>query len=165
VIEMKTNQSPVVIDKTAPRETTLPSSPSFSFPVGYHDRHADISINVQLNRFYNWVGDDSMLTEMRETLGGVTDYPTFTKLVLDLGEKALARHELQIGPGASSSRMMPGDGTIVVVPLPGHIPGHQGMFLKLGRRRVFLLGDAADILEAAERGLPKSAPIRTNTDF
>jgi N-acyl homoserine lactone hydrolase len=58
-----------------------------------------------------------------------------------------------------------GDGTIVVVPLPGHTPGHQGVFLKLGRRRVFLIGDAADILEAAERGLPKSAPIRTNTDF
>jgi pimeloyl-ACP methyl ester carboxylesterase len=100
VIEMKTNPSPVVIHKTAPRETTPPSSPSFSFPVGYHDLHPDISINFQLNRFYNWVGDDSMLTEMRETLGGVkdaTDYPMFTRLVLDLGEKALARHEVLKG--------------------------------------------------------------------
>jgi pimeloyl-ACP methyl ester carboxylesterase len=100
VIEMKTNPSPVVIDKTAPRETTPPRSPSFSFPVGYYDLHPDVSINFQLNRFYNWVGDDSMLTEMRETLSGVkeaTDYPTFTRLVLDLGEKALARHEVLKG--------------------------------------------------------------------
>jgi pimeloyl-ACP methyl ester carboxylesterase len=100
VIEMKANPRPVVIDKTVPRETTRPSSPSFSFPVGYHDLHPDISINFQLNRFYNWVGDNSMLTEMRDTLGGVkeaTDYPTFTRLVLDLGEKALARHEVRKG--------------------------------------------------------------------
>jgi hypothetical protein len=41
-----------------------------------------------------------MLTEMGETLGGVkdaTDYPMFTRLVLDLGEKALARHEVLKG--------------------------------------------------------------------
>jgi hypothetical protein len=38
-----------------------------------------------------------MLTEMREGLAGVNDYPTFTKIVLDLGEKALARHEVLKG--------------------------------------------------------------------
>src|SRR3984885_2536622 len=97
VIEMKTNPSPVVIDKTAARETTPPSSPSFSFPVGYHDLHPDISINFQLNRFYGWVGDDRMLAEMREAVAGVNDYPTFTKIVLDLGEKALARCEILKG--------------------------------------------------------------------
>ena len=100
VIERETNPSPLVIDKIAPRETTAPGSPSFCFPIGYHDLHPDVSINFQLNRFYNWVGDDSMLTEMRETLAGVkeaTDYPVFTRLVLDLGEKALARHEVLKG--------------------------------------------------------------------
>ena len=45
-------------------------SASNSFPVGYHDLHPDISINFQLNRFYGWVGDDSMLTEMREAAAG-----------------------------------------------------------------------------------------------
>ena len=59
--------------------------------------HPDISINFQLNRFYGWVGDDSMLTEMREAVASVNDYPTFTKIVLDLGEKALARHEVLKG--------------------------------------------------------------------
>ena len=58
---------------------TAPASPAISFPVGYHDLHPDISINFQLNRFYGWVGDDSMLTEMREAaagLAGVQDYPS-----------------------------------------------------------------------------------------
>jgi pimeloyl-ACP methyl ester carboxylesterase len=68
-------------------------SPTISFPVGYHDLHPNISINFQLNRFYGWVGDSSMLTEMREATAGANDYPTFTKIILDLGEKAIARHE------------------------------------------------------------------------
>jgi hypothetical protein len=59
--------------------------------------HPDISVNFQLNRFYGWVGDESMLTETRGALAGVNDYPTFTKIVLDLGEKALARHEVRQG--------------------------------------------------------------------
>jgi pimeloyl-ACP methyl ester carboxylesterase len=72
------------------------ASSTISFPVGYHDLHPDISINFQLNRFYGWVGDDSMLTEMREAaagLAGVQDYPAFTKTFLELGDKALTRHE------------------------------------------------------------------------
>src|ERR1700683_488290 len=76
---------------------TAPAGPASSFPVGYHDLHPDISINFQLNRFDGWVGDDSMLTEMRDAVAGVNDYPTFTKIVLGLGEKALAGHEVLKG--------------------------------------------------------------------
>ena len=97
VPEVKTNPSPAVIDTTTAWKLTPSTSPSFSFPIGYYDLHPDISINFQLNRFYGWVGDDSLLTEMREALAGVNDYPTFTKVVLDLGEKALARHEVLKG--------------------------------------------------------------------
>jgi N-acyl homoserine lactone hydrolase len=50
-------------------------------------------------------------------------------------------------------------------PFPATPQGSQGMFLKLGQRRVFLIGDAAATLEAAERGLPKGPAIRTATDF
>src|ERR1035441_3784790 len=95
VTEVKTNPSPAVITKTTAWKLTPSTSPSFSFPVGYHDLHPDISINFQLNRFYGWVGDDSMLTEMRRALAGgagVKDYPTFTKTFLDLGDRALGRH-------------------------------------------------------------------------
>lgn len=66
--------------------------------------------------------------------------------------------------GFRQSKDFYGDGTLVVVPLPGHTPGSQGVFVKLGKRSVFLIGDAADTLEAAERGLPKSPVIRSNTD-
>jgi len=41
-----------------------------------------------------------MLTEMREAaagMSGVDDYPTFTKTFLDLGDKAVARHEILKG--------------------------------------------------------------------
>jgi pimeloyl-ACP methyl ester carboxylesterase len=95
--EMKENPSTAVIDKTTARELTPSASPSFSFPIGYYQLHPDISINFQLNRFYGWAGDESMLTEMRDGLAGVNDYPMFTKIILDLGEKALARHELLKG--------------------------------------------------------------------
>ncbi len=97
VIEAKTNPIPVVIDETTARILPPANSPPFSFPIGYYELHPDININFQLNRFFGWVGDDSMLTEMREAVTGVNDYPTFTKVILDLGEKALARHEVRKG--------------------------------------------------------------------
>src|SRR5271163_3814362 len=93
VTEMQTNSGPAVIDKTDARELTPSTSPSFSFPVGYHDLHPDVSVNFQMNRFYGWVGDDSMITEMRGAAAGVNDYPTFTGIFLDLGDKALSRQE------------------------------------------------------------------------
>jgi hypothetical protein len=71
--------------------------PVISFPVGYHELHPDVSVNFQMNRFYGWVGDDSMLAEMREAVAGVHDYPTLTTIFLELGDKALARHEMLKG--------------------------------------------------------------------
>ncbi|MFJ4657724.1 alpha/beta hydrolase [Nocardia sp. NPDC088792] len=59
------------------------------FPVGYYDLHPDVSVNYQMNRFYNWVGDHSMLSEMREAVAGVRDYPTFARIFLTLGDKYL----------------------------------------------------------------------------
>jgi len=67
--------------------------------------------------------------------------------------------------GFDNSADIYGDGAIVVVPLPGHTPGSLGVFVKLGQRRAFFIGDATDTLEAAERGLPKSVPIRSHTDY
>jgi len=81
------------LESVGVRNPVTSARPASSFPVGYHDLHPDISINFQLNRFYGWAGDDSMLTEMREAAAGVQDYPTFTKIFLELGDKALARHE------------------------------------------------------------------------
>jgi len=94
-IAVKTNPK-VTVESGSVRNPVTSTGPASSFPVGYHDLHPDISINFQLNRFYGWVGDDSMLTEMREAaagLAGVQDYPAFTKIFLELGDKALIRHE------------------------------------------------------------------------
>ena len=96
-----------------------------------------------------------------------TTHPTITPPSLIAAVKPrLKVLSYDSGPylGFKKSKDIYGDGTIVVVPLPGHTPGSQGLFVKLGRRSVFLIGDAADTLEAAERGLPKSPAIRSNTD-
>src|SRR5271165_4060692 len=81
-VRTKSNAAPVTSE-----------NPAISFPVGYHELHPDISVNFQMNRFYGWVGDDSMATEMHEAATGVHDYPTFTRIFLDLAEKALALHK------------------------------------------------------------------------
>ena len=46
-----------------------------SFPIGYYELHPDISVNYQMNRFYNWVGEKEMVTEMRAAAAGVQEYP------------------------------------------------------------------------------------------
>jgi len=59
VTDVKTNPSPIGFDKTTARKltpSTSSSSSSFSFPIGYHELHPDVSVNFQLNRFYGWVG-------------------------------------------------------------------------------------------------------------
>jgi hypothetical protein len=33
--------------------------------LGTYSFHADVSVNFQLNRFYNWVGEAQMLAEIR----------------------------------------------------------------------------------------------------
>lgn len=67
--------------------------------------------------------------------------------------------------GFAQSKDYYGDGSVVVVPVPGHTPGSQGAFLNAGGRRLFLIGDTTDTLEAAYRGLPKSDIVRTATDY
>lgn len=61
----------------------------FPFPVGYHRIHPDVSLNFQMNRFYNWVGDPRMLDEMRVVSSRIADYADFTREFLALAENAL----------------------------------------------------------------------------
>ena len=61
----------------------------FKFPVGYHRLHPDVSLNFQMNRFYNWVGDPQMLDEMRAVASRIADYADFTREFLVLAEQAL----------------------------------------------------------------------------
>lgn len=61
-----------------------------AFPVGYHTLHPDVSINFQMNRFYNWVGEPLMLEELREAAGRIDTYEDLRHEVLALAEQALA---------------------------------------------------------------------------
>lgn len=55
-----------------------------------------------------------------------------------------------------------GDGSMVLVDLPGHAPGLMGMFLNLPSGRRFLLsGDAFYFPESLEKKAPKSKLMRT----
>lgn len=57
-----------------------------------------------------------------------------------------------------------GDGTVVVVPTPGHTPGSVSTFVNLGDRRFLHVGDTVGLHESIERGVPKSAVMRAFTD-
>lgn len=64
------------------------------------------------------------------------------------------------GPGAwswSSGHDLMGDGSVLVVPLPGHTPGSVGIRVALpDGREVFLVGDAVWLREGYEEREPKS---------
>ncbi len=66
--------------------------------------------------------------------------------------------------GFAKSHDLFGDGAIVVVPLPGHTPGSIGVFVTVGGKRVFHVGDAAFVSEAISAGLPKIDMLRSFLD-
>jgi N-acyl homoserine lactone hydrolase len=58
-----------------------------------------------------------------------------------------------------------GDGSVVVVKLPGHTPGSIGIFVNLSPTfRIFHAGDAVNANEAIERRLPKSFAMAATDD-
>ena len=59
-------------------------------PVGYYPLHRDIALNFQLNRFWNWVGEEQMLDELRATAPRIASYADWTREILELSDRALA---------------------------------------------------------------------------
>jgi len=64
---------------------------AFAFPIGYHDLHPDVSLNFQLNRFWNWVGEAKMLEEMRSVAPRIKSYADWTRELLGLADSALSQ--------------------------------------------------------------------------
>ncbi len=64
----------------------------FEFPVGYHAFHRQQLFNFQLNRWYSlgYLPYDAMLAAGKK----VSDFPTWTKEMRTLAERALERDEL-----------------------------------------------------------------------
>jgi alpha-beta hydrolase superfamily lysophospholipase len=60
------------------------------FPVGYYQLHPNVALNFQLNRFWEWVGEEQMLTELRAAAPHIASYADWVKVMLDLSDKALA---------------------------------------------------------------------------
>lgn len=61
-----------------------------------------------------------------------------------------------VGP-FSGSFDVAGDGTLLVVPLPGHTPGHAGLLVHDRYRTVLLAGDAAHRADELAEALPEIA--------
>lgn len=63
------------------------------FPIGLYNLHPDFSVNFQMNRFYNWTNDVTMLDEMREAGSKIQSYEDLIKSFTELGEKAFEKSE------------------------------------------------------------------------
>jgi pimeloyl-ACP methyl ester carboxylesterase len=63
------------------------------FPIGFYQLHPDFSINFQMNRFYNWTNDITMLEEMRNASSTILSYNDLIKSFVALGEIALRKKE------------------------------------------------------------------------
>jgi hypothetical protein len=63
------------------------------FPVGLYNLHPDPSVNFQMNRFYNWTNDKTMLDEMRSASNTIHSYNDLIKSFIELGENSLQKNE------------------------------------------------------------------------
>ncbi len=76
-----------------PTTSTQPRPLAVAFPVGYHHLHPDVSLNFQMNRCFNWVGDTRMLNEMRSVTPFIDTVADFTREFMTLAERALRVRE------------------------------------------------------------------------
>ena len=61
---------------------------SINFPVGYYQLHPDVSMNFQMNRWFDWVDEQAMLDEMRSISPRIKDYADWKREFLTLAENA-----------------------------------------------------------------------------
>ena len=60
------------------------------FPVGYYPLHPNAVLNFQLNRFWEWVGEEQMLAELRAAAPRIASLADWVREMLELSDKALA---------------------------------------------------------------------------
>ena len=63
------------------------------FPVGVFQMHPDVSVNFQMNRFYNWSNDETMREEMQAASPSIRSYEDLIASFTRLGNQALDRDE------------------------------------------------------------------------
>ena len=60
------------------------------FPVGYYSFHPNVSLNFQMNRFWNWVGDRQMLEELKAVGTRIRNYDDWAREMSELSDSSLA---------------------------------------------------------------------------
>src|SRR5271170_421062 len=60
------------------------------FPVGYYSFHPNVSLNFQMNRFWNWVGDKQMLEELKAVGTRIKNYDDWARVMFELSDSSLA---------------------------------------------------------------------------
>ena len=60
------------------------------FPVGYYPLHPNVSLNFQMNRFWNWVGDQQMLSELQEAGKQIANYNDWARVMFNLSDKSMS---------------------------------------------------------------------------
>ncbi len=81
---MPTDASPTVTSAVDDERARPP------FHVGYEQFHPDVSLNFQLNRWVQWLGEDAVLADMRTVAPRIKDYADWKREFLQLAGKALA---------------------------------------------------------------------------
>jgi hypothetical protein len=61
------------------------------FPVGYPHLHPNVALNFQLNRFWNWVGEDRMLAQLQDVAPRIGSYDDWTRELLALASRRWTR--------------------------------------------------------------------------
>lgn len=102
-------------------------------------------------------GGDADLARKEKDQGGFD----VVKAVADSLEPRVVRISFAARPYETFERSFDvfGDGTVVLVPLPGHTPGSLGTFVNLPGLRIFHVGDAANTFEAVRKRRGKSLPL------
>ena len=59
------------------------------FPVGYHPLHPNVSLNFQMNRFWNWVGDQQMLGELQKAGKQIANYDDWARVMFELSDTSM----------------------------------------------------------------------------
>src|SRR6516162_4828545 len=59
-------------------------------PGGGLQLHPKVALNFQLNRFWEWVGEEQMLEELRAAAPRIASFADWAQEMLDLSDKALA---------------------------------------------------------------------------
>ena len=67
------------------------------FPVGYHSLHPNVSMNFQMNRLYDSVGEPEMLEEMRTVAARIVTYADWKREFVALAERASQQGEVASG--------------------------------------------------------------------